>query len=101
MKENELTERSADQCCGSVSGKIIPDPNTLTRREYKGKIYVKNIIKNFVKSETGSGYGSETNLKIGYESGTNPKKIIPDPYHWFRSRRAPNCIRVLHICLGL
>ncbi len=35
-------------------------PNRLTRREYQGnsKIYVKNIRKNRVESETGSGSGT-------------------------------------------
>ncbi len=50
-------------------------PNTITRREYKGKIYVNNIWKNSwlyririqVKSQIGSGSGSE--------------KIFPDPQH--------------------
>ncbi len=34
--------------------------SNLTTQEYKGKIYVKNIRKNHVGSETGSGSGSET-----------------------------------------
>jgi hypothetical protein len=40
-------------------------PNTRKRREYKGKIYVKNIrknssrIRNQLKVGSGSGYGSE------------------------------------------
>jgi hypothetical protein len=34
-----------------------------TRQDYKGKIYVKNIRKKHVGSETGSG--SETNWKVG------------------------------------
>ena len=32
-------------------------PNTLTRREFKGKIYVQNIIKIQAGSKTGSGSG--------------------------------------------
>jgi hypothetical protein len=36
-------------------------PNTLTRREYNGKIYGKNILKNHVGYETGSG------SEAGYE----------------------------------
>ncbi len=45
-------------------------PKTLTRQEYKGKIYVKNIRKNHVGFETGSGFGSETNRKVGSGSGS-------------------------------
>jgi hypothetical protein len=37
--------------------------NTHTKREYKGKIYVKNIEKIHLGTETGSG--SETNWKVG------------------------------------
>ncbi len=38
-------------------------PNTLERREYKVKMYVRNLAKIHVGSETGSG--SETNWKVG------------------------------------
>ncbi len=48
-------------------------PSTLTRREYKGKIYVKNINGG---SETGSGSG--TNWKVESGSGSE-KKTIQDP----------------------
>jgi hypothetical protein len=47
--------------------------NTLTRGEYKGKIYFKDIMleKNHV--------GPETNRKVGSES----EEIIPDPQHCY------------------
>ncbi len=36
-------------------------PNTLTRREYKGKIYLRILEEMQVGSETVSGYRTETN----------------------------------------
>jgi len=41
----------------------IMQPDTLTRRGYKEKIYVKHIRKVYVRHETGSG--SETNRNVG------------------------------------
>jgi hypothetical protein len=47
--------------------------NTLTRQEYKGKIYVRNIKKMHV--------GSESNVKVGSGFGSRSEKIIPNPQH--------------------
>jgi hypothetical protein len=44
-------------------------PNALIRREYKGKIYIKNIRKNLCRNR----------LKNGIRSGS--EKMIPDPQH--------------------
>jgi hypothetical protein len=44
--------------------------NTLTRQEYRGKIYVKNIRRNL--------FWTKSNWKVG--SGS--EKIIPDQQHW-------------------
>jgi hypothetical protein len=49
---------------------------TLSRREYKGKIYVKNIRKNSCRIRF------RTNGKVGSGSGYGYKKIIPNPQHW-------------------
>jgi hypothetical protein len=48
-------------------------PSTLTRREYKGKIYVKNIIEIRGGSETGSGSGTY------WKVGSGSEKNIQDP----------------------
>ncbi len=42
---------------------------TLTRREYKGKIYVKNISKSLCRFQQCD------------KPAPDPKKIIPDPQH--------------------
>jgi hypothetical protein len=57
----------------SLNFVIICDLQKHTRREYKGKIFVKNIRKNNV--------GSETNRKVGPGYGFGFEKIIPDPQH--------------------
>ncbi len=52
-------------------------PNPLTRREYKGKIYVKNIFKKSCRIRGGD-----------LDTYSDQKQIIPDPQHWIRIRVA-------------
>ena len=47
----------------SLKSFILLQSNTFTRRDYKGKNYVKNIRKTHVGSETGSG--SESRYRSG------------------------------------
>ncbi len=47
----------------SLKSSILLQSNTLTRRDYKGNNYVKNIRKTHVGSETGSG--SESRYRSG------------------------------------
>jgi hypothetical protein len=44
-----------------ISRHNMQPSKTLSRREYIGKIYAKNIRKNHVGSEKGSGFGPEKN----------------------------------------
>ncbi len=48
-------------------------PYTYKRRDYKNKVYVKNLKKIHV--------GSETNWKVG---SVGSEKIIPNPQYWYK-----------------
>ncbi len=56
-------------------------PNTLRRREYKGKIYVKNIRKNSCRIQDTDPKPTEM-----YYLDKDSKKIILDPQHCINDR---------------
>jgi hypothetical protein len=57
------------------------EPNTLTRREYKGKIYVENIRKNSCRILNRIRIRNQLKSRDP-DTDPDPKRIITDPQNW-------------------